>query len=436
MRVRWWLVVWAIIVVIFFLFAFGRHQESLGEFDQPVTPVVVDPNADLPPQLPLANPPGPIKAIYATNWSAASEKKIQYFLDLLKTTELNAIVIDIKDYTGVVGYDALVPAVHEYHAFEKRIPKMNALIKRFHDAGVYVIGRIAVFQDGALVAARPEWALRSKKTGQIWGDRKNVHWLDTAATPVWDYNIDIAHEALTRGFDEINFDYIRFPTDGDLEDIVYPFALVASSTTNGQLHADRRAVLRQFFKHLRSQLPYARISADIFGEAVVNQSETGIGQFLDDTLEPFDAVAPMIYPSHFNKNFLGLTNSAAMPYPVIRYAMDRAFDRFSVYERTLLARQSTSTQSIAPPSLTEFRPWLQDFDLGATYDAAKVRAQIDAVDDSARAAAGCPGVPRSDKNHQVVTEPSGSRQACNYQPIGWMLWNASNVYTKGALLAE
>jgi len=414
-------------VTAIFLFLSADRVIPLGKIIAKVAePIIVDPNADAPPQKPLANPPKIIKAIYATNWSASSEKKILYFLDLLNTTELNTIVLDIKDYTGIVGYESEVPAVKEYDASEKRIPKINALIKRFHDAGVYVIGRIAVFQDDALAKARPDWAVKSRASGGVWSDYKKVVWLDTGATPVWDYNIDIAREAIGRGFDEINFDYIRFPTDGDLTDVVYPFS---------GPNLNRRSILSQFFRHLRSQLPYARISADIFGEAIVNNTETLIGQFFEDTLEPFEAVAPMIYPSHFHKNFIGLANSATEPYPVIRYAMDRALDRVRGYREKLL-NSDVGSSTLILPALSEIRPWLQDFNLGATYDARMVRAQITAVDDSARAVANCPGIEVSSKNHSVLNEADQVRQPCDYQPIGWMLWNASNNYTRGALLPE
>lgn len=426
-RVSLQVVIFVIVgVAIIFLFLLRGPSIAFKRADLPaVAPAVVDPNADLPNQSKLSNPPEVVKALYATNWSAASEKKIEYFLDLLNTTELNAIVVDIKDYTGIVGYDIQVPAVREYKAYEKRIPKINALIKRFHDAGVYVIGRIAVFQDIALVKARPDLAIKSAKTGGVWGDRKNVHWLDTAATPVWDYNIDIARDALARGFDEINFDYIRFATDGDIDDIVYPYY---------RSEIGKRAVLRNFFNHLRTQLPYERISADIFGEAVVNYSETTIGQYLEDTLAYFDHVAPMIYPSHYNKNFIGLANAAASPYEVIRYSMDRALERATDWQFS--GRPATSTEEWLPPFTAEMRPWLQDFDLGAKYTADLVRAQIEAVDDSARAAAGCPGVIRSTKKSQQVSRPMGERPVCNYRKIGWMLWSPSTVYTKGALRPE
>jgi hypothetical protein len=421
-------------VVIFIFFASGNVVEISGVSVTEVA-TVLDPNADIAPQRPLENPPEIIKAIYATNWSGGNEKKVEYFLDLLRTTELNAIVLDIKDYTGIVGYEVSVPLVKEYGAFEKRIPKINALIKRFHDEGVYVIGRIAVFQDNALVAARPDLALRSTKTGAVWSDKNKVHWLDVSATPVWDYTVDIARDALSRGFDEINIDYMRFPTDGDLSDITFPFY---------QKGTDRRAALRQFFAHLRDQLPYARISADIFGEAVVNEKVTSIGQMVEDTLEPFDVVAPMIYPSHYNPRFLGLQNAATNPYAVIRYSMDMALRRVQAYteqkkkerEAALKSGGDSLETGIDSLSIARFRPWLQDFNLGATYDAAKVRAQITALDDSARAAAGCPGIKMTSNNYQVAVEPAGPRAACEYQPMGWMLWNASNVYTKGALLPE
>ncbi len=405
----------------------SRLITLVGDAPIVAVPVSSDPNADIEPQKPLAEPPRPIKALYMTNWSASSKAKTEYIFNLLETTELNAVVLDIKDYTGVVGYEPDVAAVREYGAYEKRIPKINALIKRFHDAGVFVIGRIAVFQDMALVKARPELAVQSASSGRAWSDRKGVHWLDTAATPVWDYNLDIARDALARGFDEINFDYIRFPTDGDLEDIRYPYYKPELAT--------KRQVVRQFFDHLRNQLPTAKISADIFGEAVVNTNPTTIGQYLEDTFEAFDVVAPMIYPSHYHKNFIGLINSAAEPYPVIRYSMDRAFERFAAHRDQLLREQAGSETPLLP-ALSEFRPWIQDFNYGATYTPAMVRAQIDAVDDAARAAAGCVGVGRTTKQQQIVREPQAPRPPCEYQEIGWLLWNASNVYSRAALLPQ
>lgn len=350
-------------------------------------PAVINVNVDIEPQRPLANPPQFIKAIYSTNWSASSEKKIKYFLDLLNTTELNAIVLDIKDYTGVVTWPTIVPRV-------------NALIKRFHDAGVYVIGRIAVFQDGVLVKARPDLALYSSSTGAVWGDRKNVQWLDTASQDVWDYNAALAKDALSRGFDEINFDYIRFPSDGNVSDIRYPFYNRATPKTT---------VLNQFFSYMRSKLPDAKLSADFFGESTYTD-ESGIGQRMRDVLGEFDYVAPMVYPSHYASGFRGHANPANAPYDVVHYSMEQALWKAQVFDATAPTSTPVSP-SQGGPRLASFRPWLQDFNLGATYTADMVRAQIQALDDL-----------NASSTNPLIT--------------GWLLWNPSNIYTRAALLAQ
>ena len=126
---------------------------------------------------------------------------------------------------------------------EIKILKPNALIKKFHDEGIYVIARMAVFQDPALVKARPDLALQSISKNTVWKDYKGISWVDTSSKEVWDYNIMIAKDALSRGFDEINFDYIRFASDGNMADIRYPFYNAKIQT--------KRQVMHSFFKYLR-----------------------------------------------------------------------------------------------------------------------------------------------------------------------------------------
>lgn len=384
--------------------------ELFGSLSPVIEKIANDPNADIKPQQPLAKPPHPIKAIYLTSWSAGSDDTVGRAIDLIDATELNAVMVDIKDYTGKVSYASHASSVIAYQAFEKRIPKINAMIKRFHDKGIYVIGRIAVFQDPHFASLRPEFALKSIKTGAPWADHKGITWLDAAAPAVWDYNIEIAYDALSRGFDEVNFDYIRFPTDGDLGDIAFAFYNPAVEP--------KHAVLQRFFKHLRDELPAAKISVDIFGETAVTTQLLGIGQRLEDPFAYVDAVSPMIYPSHYANGFLGFPNPAERPYEVIRYSMDKAFARIKKHRQELLITTSSTL-----PAFAELRPWLQDFDLGATYDAEKVRAQIRAVEDSARAAFGC----------AEPVAPATTTPACPEAEIGWMLWSAENSYTRGAL---
>ena len=251
-----------------------------------------------------------------------------------------------------------------------------------HDQGIYVIARIAVFQDPILAKNRPDLAVQSKSTGTTWFDRQNLAWTDPASLEVWDYNLAIAKDAANRGFDEINFDYIRFPSDGDIADMVFPVYDMTSP---------KHFTMRKFFEYTRNSLPETPISADLFGLAGIVNDDLGIGQVLEDALPYFDAVSPMAYPSHYAANFMGFKNPAEHPYEVVRNTMATAMARLHKLEEQGMENK---------PKL---RLWLQDFNMGATYDAVMVRKEIQAVEE---------------------IDPTA----------GWMLWNPNNVYTKGALL--
>lgn len=355
-----------------------------------------NPHNDIEPQKPLAGSPKIIKALYATGWSAGSEKMLNYLIKLIKETELNAIVIDIKDYSGELSYLTEIKETEKYGKDRDiKILRPNAMIKKLHDEGIYVIARQTIFQDPILAKARPDLALTSSTTGKQWQDNKKVMWVDPAGKETWDYNMAIAKDALARGFDEINIDYIRFPTDGNTNDIKYPF-------WDGKIL--KRFVMRDFFKYFRQALPDAKISADLFGLTTVNYGDVGIGQNIEDAYHYFDAVAPMVYPSHYNKGFAGHQNPAAHPYDIVYTSILEANKRLQQYK--IKAEISTSTEKYLVKN-PELRPWLQDFDLGTDYGAEKVRAQIQAV-----------------------------YAAATGTPTGWMLWNPSNNYTKAALLSE
>src|SRR3989338_8249134 len=323
---------------------------------------------DIPPQKPLANPPEIIKAVYATGWTAGGIKGLNRMIDLIKITELNAIIIDIKDYSGELSYQTDIEEVERYGKDrDLKILRPNAMIKKLHDEGIYVIARQTVFQDPVLAKARPDLALTSSSTGKQWLDNKKVMWIDPAGKEALDYNILIAKEALARGFDEVNFDYIRFASDGNVDDIKYPF---------WDEKTLKRYVVRDFWRYLRKALPDAKISADLFGLATISYGDIGIGQNIDDAYNYFDAVAPMVYPSHYNKGFNGYQNPALYPYEVVYKSILEANELLKHY--MINAANSTSTEYylVKKPQL---RPWLQDFDLGANYDVGKVKAQIQAT---------------------------------------------------------
>lgn len=388
-----WVVLLASLVGLVFLFSNGNtfsFELDLANQDVAETQEEVEeednPYGDIGPQEALENPPEVVKAIYATSWSASSESKMNYLIDLVNTTELNSIVIDIKDFSGMVLYDADVPQVDEYGAKDVRIGRINSLIKRLHDSGIYVIARQTIFQDPALAKARPDLAVKNINTGEPWEDRKGISWIDPSSREAWDYNLAIAKDAASRGFDEINFDYIRFPSDGNLSVMSFPFF--------DEVNTLKTTAIREFFEYVDDNFNEAKTSADIFGLTTVNYDGLGIGQVIEDAYRNFDYVAPMVYPSHYASGFQGYTHPASHPYEVVNHSMQVAVDRFNILQN------ATGT-----PPLGKLRPWLQDFDLGATYTADMVRAQIQATYDA---------------------DPT----------LGWMLWDPSNNYTPSALLGE
>jgi len=331
--------------------------------------------------------PEQVKAIYMTSWVAGTKSIRENLVKLVDSTEINSIIIDIKDYTGEVAFEIKDESFSKYNLSGQRVSDIEEFLEYLHSKNIYVIGRISVFQDPHLVKQRPDLAVKQTEGGEVWRDHKGISWLDAGATEVWEYVIDLARYSYNIGFDEINFDYIRFPSDGDMSQIYYPFSefRVIADTENG-----KAKILREFFNYLDAKLSDLDvvISADLFGMVTTNDDDLNIGQILEYALPSFDFVAPMVYPSHYPTNFIGLANPAAHPYEVVKYSMDKAVIK-------------AKNAGIDPKKL---RPWLQDFDLGADYNVTEVRAQITATYDAGL--------------------------------DSWMLWSASNRYTREALLSN
>lgn len=326
------------------------------------------------------NTPESVKALYVSAWVAGSAKYINPLVDLIDKTELNAIVIDIKDSTGRVSFHTDNYILEQLGSSENRISDIKSLIDRLHKKNIYVIGRISVFQDPYLTKLKSEWAITKKSDGGIWKDRKGLSFLDPTKKEVHDYIITLAKESYNVGFDEINFDYIRYPSDGNISDINYRL-------TEGKTRADN---IESFFKYLSEELKKENIviSADLFGLTTEGKDDMGIGQVWERALPYFDYLCPMVYPSHYPSGYMGYKNPALFPYEVVDKALASA-----------VVKNNTASQNIA-----KIRPWLQDFDLGATYTKDLIRAQIRAVYDN----------------------KLGS----------WMLWDPANKYTPDALLLE
>ncbi len=318
-----------------------------------------------------------VKGLYLTAYSAGSDKKIDSIIKLINNTELNAIVFDLKDYSGHVLYDSKIKLVDDLRLEDVRIKNLPVILSKLKSNHIYKIARISVFQDPLLVERKNEWAIKSKQGG-LWRDKNNLAWVDPANKEVWSYVVSVAKEASKLGFDEINFDYIRFPTDGNLSSIVY---------SNG--NSKRYEVIRNFFEYVADQMKDepVYISADLFGLTTERKGEDDmrIGQRFDDAVNYFDYVMPMVYPSHYPSGYLGYKNPADYPYEVVYNSIKSGVNK-------------------AVDKRAHVRTWVQAFNIGAVYNADKIRAQIKASDDAGA--------------------------------DGWVLWNAANRYTDKGLELE
>jgi hypothetical protein len=331
--------------------------------------------------------PEAVKAIYMTSWVAGTPSFREKLVNIADETEINSIIIDIKDYTGRIAFKVENEMLQEVGSVENRISDIREFIARLHSKGIYVMGRISVFQDPYYVSQYPELAVKRESDGGVWEDYKGISWLDAGSEQVWDYTVAIAKESYNIGFDELNFDYIRFPSDGNMYDIKYPFS---EEKVMADPDYGKAEVMRSFFKYLSEAMEDtdAVLSADMFGMVTTNPDDLNIGQVLEYAEPYFDYIAPMTYPSHYPNGFNGYPNPNKEVYGVIKYSMDQAVKRMYAASSTPL----------------KLRPWLQDFDYGGNYDIAEVRAQIQAVYDSGL--------------------------------TSWMLWDPSNKYTVDALLKE
>lgn len=308
--------------------------------------------------------PTEVKAIYITSQTAKRTGHMAELRQIIKDTELNAVVINTKEPFGARMDDDL-----------------GKLVAELHDEGVWVIARHVAFQDDDLATRQPKFSLK-RANGANWKDRGGHGWVDPASQEVWQYNLDLAQQALRLGFDEINLDYIRFPTDGDLQNIIYPAWDKAKP---------KEEVLRDFLHWFKQGLlsvnPQAKLSIDVYGETFLRDFAGTTGQRILLLAPEVDVVAPMVYPSHYRSGNFGFSNPASEPYGVVKGTLLKGNPLFINAPDTIV------------------RPWLQDFNLGATYTPAMVRAQMQA------------------------TEEAGHKN-------GWMLWNPKNIYSESALLKE
>ncbi len=330
--------------------------------------------------------PEPLKGIYMTQCVAGMPSFRDKLVKLIDETELNSVIIDIKDYTGTVSFFGSGPGC--------QVSDMQNFVERLHNKNIYVIGRVTVFQDPLYVKLYPELAVKKMSDkNAVWKDKKGISFIDPGARPFWDYIISIATSSYAIGFDEINFDYIRFPSDGDMKDIY--FAHTGTTT--------KKEMLKKFFEYLDSKLAGTGIvtSADLFGMTATNSDDLNIGQILEYALMNFDYVSPMVYPSHYPPAFNGWPDPNKVPYEIVKFSMSAAVARNNFLYKEI-ASSSPNSLLLKRIKPTQLRPWLQDNDYPIHYTADMVRKQIQATYDAGL--------------------------------TSWMLWDPGNTYTREALL--
>ncbi len=326
----------------------------------------------------IALKPLVVKAVYLPFYAVGWDERREHIIDLIAKTELNAVVMDVKGDRGLVNAGVGVPLSASIGADIVLVNDLPAILARLKEKGVYTIARIVVFKDTKLAQGRPDLAVRDERG--IYVDCEEQLWVDHFSPEVWDYNISIAQRSIAIGFDEVQFDYVRFPSDCMRGRLIY---------SQESTEQTRTAAIAGFLGRARAALrPLGGvIAADTFGWTAVREDDMGIGQLLESIAPEVDYFSPMAYPSTWGPGSLKLDYPAATPYEIILKSLSQAEERLK-----------------AIPGV-KLRPWLQDFnDYGPrrlTYGPQQVLLQRQAA------------------------VAAGSH--------GWMLWNPAGIYNEGAL---
>jgi len=316
------------------------------------------------------------KALYVSFWAAGSSKYMRRILELADNTEINTVIIDVKNEFGSLSYKTDVTLAAQIGAHNERtIFNIEAFIAKLKAHNLYVVGRIVVFKDDRLAQYKDEYALKDANA-TVWRNREKLAWVDPFESGVHEYVADIAADAASRGFDEINFDYVRFPLKK---------GLVHKKPLNQK---NRIKAISDFLTKANNKLlPYnVYTSVDTYGYVCWNKSDTNIGHTIENLSAHADYIAPMLYPSGFGAGIMGYKDPTDHPYEIINKSIKEGLNRAQI-----------------EPS--RFKPWLQSFkDYG--FDKKFFRSK------------------------EVSEQIKGAEHAsCS----GWMLWNPSSRFSSKGL---
>ena len=280
-------------------------QEEETPSEEPVQEQPEIPEEEEQPE-PERVPAGPVKGIYVTG-PIAGHERMSELEQLAASSELNAMVIDIKNDEGIVTYQMEQPMVEELEAAVRYIPDLPELVKRLKEQDVYLIARIVAFKDPLLAQKRPEWCVH-RKDGSVFLDKNGLAWVNPYCREVWEYLLDLAKEAAAAGFDEIQFDYIRFPTEIRDEEVDYGEDSQEKSKTE---------VISEFTAYAYETLSPLGVwvSADVFGTIIDNEYDASlVGQDYREMAMNLDYICPMVYPSHYRDGVYGIEHPDLQPY--------------------------------------------------------------------------------------------------------------------------
>ena len=328
-----------------------------------------------------------VRGIYISGPMAGSSGLFQNILDSMEGTEINTVVIDLKNDDGRVTCELETPVVSEIGACVPYVKDMPGLIQTLKEKGLYVIARVVAFRDPYLAEQKPEWSLHLAD-GSLYRDRQGMAWVDPYCEDVWEYLVEVGTAAKELGFDEVQFDYIRFSTEGTMKNVVFD-----EEVTQGRSKTD---VITEFVKYAYENLASQGlfVSADVFGTIIDSEIDANaVGQIYTEMAKHLDYICPMIYPSHYGPGNFGIEYPDTKPYETILAALQKS--------RTVLDEAAEADGHVNRQAIV--RPWLQDFTasyLGSgkyiNYGYDQVQQQIQAVKDA------------------------------GYDE--WMLWSAANKY--------
>lgn len=329
------------------------------------------------PAPPLPPSPDEVRALYVNVWQWGGSRFWE-LVALAEATEINALVLDVKDATGRISYESTVPTAIEIGAGSRRVRNPRERIQALLDRGIHPIARIVVAKDPVLADAKPNWAVRDTRGG-VWRDRIDHAWVDAYNDSVWVYAAQLGVEAVHLGFSEVQFDYVRFPDEPEsrLRYAVFPARRPGET---------RRSAVRRNLETMaqivgQSGVPF---TIAVFGLTTSAKGDLGIGQVWEDLIGAADVVSPMVYPSHYGPGAYGIAHPNSEPYQVVYRAMEDA------------VRRSRGSD-------IRIRPYLQAFNIRLpVYGGAEIREQIRALEDL--------GI------------------------HSWILWNPRAVYRRDALL--